>query len=140
MRRFRFGLSARPEPSPGALQEQARWTELHGFSTLLVADHLVPDLLDPMPALAAASAATTTLRLGTLVINNDFRHPAMLAREAITVDALSEGRFELGIGAGHMQSEYDAAGIRFDRGRVRVDRLAESVGILNPLLAGEECT
>jgi probable F420-dependent oxidoreductase len=140
MRPFRFGLSARPEPTPGGLREQARWAELNGFSTLLIADHLVPELLDPMPALAAAATATTTLRVGTLVINNDFRHPAMLAREAITVDALSGGRFELGIGAGHMQSEYDAAGIPFDRGRARVDRLAESVRVLRPLLAGEACT
>jgi probable F420-dependent oxidoreductase len=140
MRPFRFGLSTRPEPSPQGLGEQARWAELHGFSTMLIADHLVPELLDPMPALAAAAAATTTLRVGTLVINNDFRHPALLAREAITVDVLSGGRLELGMGAGHMQSEYDAVGIPFHRGRVRVDRLEESVRVLRPLLAGDECS
>lgn len=137
---FRFGLSVRPQDSPGALAEQARWAEDHGFSTLLVADHLRPELLDPMPALAAAAAATSRLRVGTFVINNDLRHPALLAREAVSVDLLSGGRFELGIGAGHMQSEYDEVGIGFDRGRVRVDRLEESVQILKALLAGEECT
>src|SRR5207253_10680210 len=107
---------------------------------LLVADHLVPGHLDPFPSLAAAAAATRHLRVGTLVVNNDLRHPVLLAREAATLDLLSDGRFELGLGAGHMESEYQEAGIPFDRGRVRVERLAESVEILKTLLAGEECT
>lgn len=139
-KRFRFGLSAPPPRSPGELAERARWAEAHGFSTLLVPDHLVPDLLDPFPSLAAAAAATTTLRVGTLVINNDLRHPVMLAREAASLDVVSGGRFELGIGAGHMASEYEQAGLTFDRGRFRVERLAESVEILRSLLAGEACT
>jgi probable F420-dependent oxidoreductase len=120
--------------------EQARWAEGHGFSTLLVADHLVPELLDPFPSLAAAASATTRLRVGTFVVNNDLRHPVLLAREASTLDLLSDGRFELGLGAGHMESEYLEAGIPFERGRVRVERLAESVEVLKTLLAGEECT
>jgi probable F420-dependent oxidoreductase len=122
------------------LAEAARWTEANGFSTLLVADHLVARLIDPFPALTAAAAATTALRVGTFVLNNDLRHPVMVAREAATVDLLSDGRFELGMGAGHMRSEYEEAGIRFDRGAVRVERLAESVRILKGLLSGGECT
>ena len=70
-------------------------------------------------------------------MNNDLRHPVDTAREAATVADLSGGRFELGIGAGHMKSEYDAAGLRFDSGATRVDRLIESVNVLRPLLAGE---
>jgi probable F420-dependent oxidoreductase len=139
-RPFRFGLSTRPGGSAAELAEQARWAEGHGFSTLLVADHLVPEQLDPFPALAAAAAATEQLRVGTFVVNNDLRHPVMLAREAASVDLLSDGRFELGVGAGHMESEYLEAGIPFDRGRVRVERLAESVQILKALLSGEPCT
>jgi probable F420-dependent oxidoreductase len=122
------------------MAEQARWAEDHGFSTLLVPDHLVPNLLDPFPALAVAAAATRRLRLGTFVVNNDLRSPVLLGREAATLDVVSDGRFELGLGAGHMQSEYREVGIPFDRGRVRVERLSESVQILKTLLAGEECT
>jgi probable F420-dependent oxidoreductase len=139
-RPFRFGLSALPGRSGAGVAEQARWAEDHGFSTLLVADHLTPQLLDPFPSLAAAACATTRLRVGTFVVNNDLRNPVLLARQAATLDLVSDGRFELGVGAGHMESEYLEAGIPFDRGRVRVERLAESVEVLKTLLAGEECT
>jgi len=130
----------RPERSGAGLAEQARWAEDHGYSTLLVADHLVPEALDAFPALAAAAAATSRLRVGTFVVNNDLRSPVLLARQAATLDLVSDGRFELGLGAGHMESEYREAGIPFDRGRVRVERLAESVQVLKTLLSGEECT
>ncbi len=82
-------------------------------------------------------AATSSLHTGTLVLNNDLRHPVDTAREAVTLAALSGGRFELGLGAGHMKSEYDAAGLRFDPGATRVDRLIESVEVIRPLLSGE---
>jgi alkanesulfonate monooxygenase SsuD/methylene tetrahydromethanopterin reductase-like flavin-dependent oxidoreductase (luciferase family) len=72
---------------------------------LLAPDHLHPTLLDPLPVLIAAAAATTRLRVGTFVINNDLQHPAQLAREVVSVDVVSSGRFELGIGAGHMRFE-----------------------------------
>ncbi len=106
---------------------------------LTVADHL-SDLFAPLPALVAAAAATTTLRVGTNVLNNDLRHPVMLAREAATIDLLSDGRLMLGLGAGYMRSEYDEAGLAFDRGAVRVERLAESVRIIKALMSGEPCT
>lgn len=107
-----------------------------GFDVLTIPDHLVPSL-SPFAGATAAAAATDRLRVGTLVLNNDLRHPVDTAREAATVAAVSGGRFELGLGAGHMKSEYDAAGIRFDSGGTRVDRLIEAVDVIRPLLAGE---
>src|SRR6185295_15689814 len=91
-------------------------------------------------ALAAAAHATKDLRVGTMVLNNDLRHPVLVAREAATLDLLSDGRLELGLGAGHMKSEYDEAGIVFERGRVRVERLAEAVTIVKRLFTGEPVT
>jgi alkanesulfonate monooxygenase SsuD/methylene tetrahydromethanopterin reductase-like flavin-dependent oxidoreductase (luciferase family) len=101
-----------------------------------VSDHLT-DLLAPMPAVISAAEATKTLRVGTNVLNNDFRHPVLLAREAATVDLLTDGRLQLGLGAGHMQSEYDQAGLHFDAGGTRVERLAEAVAIVKALLKGK---
>jgi probable F420-dependent oxidoreductase len=85
----------------------------------------------------AAADATTTLRIGSLVFANDYRHPVVLAKEAATLDLLSDGRFELGIGAGWMTADYEQAGIPLDAAGVRVDRLVESVTILKGLLAGD---
>jgi probable F420-dependent oxidoreductase len=136
-RRFRFGVNLRAADSRAAWIEKARRVEDLGYSTLLVPDHLA-ELLPPIPALVAAAGATSTIRIGTFVLNNDFRHPVLLARDAATLDLLSDGRFELGIGAGHMQSEYTEAGLAFDPASVRFERLGESVQILTSLLAGEE--
>ena len=107
-----------------------------GFDVLTIPDHLVASL-SPFAGAAAAAVATERLHVGTLVLNNDFRHPVETAREAATVAAVSGGRFELGLGAGHMKSEYDAAGLRFDSGATRVDRLIESVDVIRPLLSGD---
>ncbi len=107
-----------------------------GFDVLTIPDHLVGSL-SPFAGAAAAACATSRLHTGTLVLNNDLRHPVDTARETATVAAISGGRFELGLGAGHMKSEYDAAGLRFDAGATRVDRLIESVDVIRPLLAGE---
>ncbi|MGH9244088.1 MAG: LLM class F420-dependent oxidoreductase [Acidimicrobiales bacterium] len=139
MHPFRFGVSASAAASRMEFVDEARRAEDRGFSTLHVADHLV-DQHAPLPALVTAAEATSTLRVGTFVINNDLRHPVLLAREAATVDVLSGGRLELGLGAGHMASEYDEAGLDFDDGRIRVDRLTESVAIIETLLRGEACT
>jgi probable F420-dependent oxidoreductase len=86
----------------------------------------------------SAAAATKRLRVGTNVLNNDFRHPVLVAREAATADLLTDGRLQIGLGAGHMKSEYDEAGFRFDAGGARVERLAEAVTIVKSLLKGEE--
>jgi len=106
---------------------------------LVVPDHF-RDHLAPVPALTAAALATTRLRVGSLVFSNDFRHPAVLAKEAATIDVLSGGRFELGLGAGWLREEYDQTGIRFDAPGTRVERLEEAVTIIKRLLAGERVT
>jgi probable F420-dependent oxidoreductase len=114
-----------------------------GFDVLTIPDHLVASV-SPFSGAMAAAVATDRLHTGTLVLNNDLRHPVDTAREAATVAAISGGRFELGLGAGHMKSEYDAAGIRFDSGKTRVDRLIEAAagelvaapGVAVPLLVG----
>jgi probable F420-dependent oxidoreductase len=139
VRPFRFGVNVRTAGSAAEWALKARKIEGLGYSVLLVPDHLA-DLLAPFPALAAAAAATKRLRVGTAVLNNDFRHPVVLAREAATLDVLSDGRLELGLGAGHMQSEYEQAGLVFESGATRVERLAEAVVVVKRLLEGEAVT
>jgi probable F420-dependent oxidoreductase len=138
MRPFRFGVNVGRAGSRAEWAEKARKLEDLGYSALTVPDHLA-DLLAPMPALVSAAAATQRLRVGTNVLNNDLRHPVLVAREAATVDLLTEGRLQLGLGAGHMQAEYDQAGVRFDAGGTRVE-LAEAVAIVKGLLKGEPVT
>lgn len=106
MRPFRFGVNVRTTGSHIEWADKARKVEALGYAVLLMPDHL-GDLLAPMPGLTAAAAATTRLRVGTAVLNNDFRHPVLVAPEAATLDVLGGGRLELGLGAGHMQSEYE---------------------------------
>jgi probable F420-dependent oxidoreductase len=140
-RPFRFGVFAFGEPDTTAAQwmDQARRAEGEGCSTLLTGDHYVlPTACTAR--LAMAGAVTTTLRLGSCVYCNDFRHPALLAKEAAELDRLSDGRFELGIGAGWLKDEYDMIGLPFEAGRVRADRFQEAVGIIRRLLAGETVT
>ncbi|GAB4198422.1 MAG: hypothetical protein OHK0022_17750 [Roseiflexaceae bacterium] len=134
-RPFRFGVVASAPQSRQAWHEQARRAEALGFATLQIWDHFDAQPA-ALPAIVAAADATTTLRFGTQVLANDFRHPALLAREAATVDLLSDGRFELGLGAGWNADEYRRAGVAFDPPGVRVERLRESVQILKRLLAG----
>ena len=93
-----------------------------------------------MPALDQRRRGDENLRVGANVLNNDFRHPVLVAREVATIDLLTEGRLQLGLGAGHMQSEYEQAGLNFDPGRLRVERLAEAVTIIKGLLNGEQVT
>ena len=102
MAAFRFALQASRAASAAAWQELARKSEDLGYSTLYVPDHL-DDQWAPMLALAVAAEATTTLRVGTLVLDNDFRHPVVLAKEAATLDVVTGGRFEFGLGAGWCQ-------------------------------------
>lgn len=139
MRTFRFGVSCRSAASGGAWIALAERVEALGYDTLGLPDHLT-ERPAPFPALAAAAAATTRLRVGTMVLNNDLRHPVLLAREVATLDWLSEGRAELGLGAGYMKAEYDEVGLAFDRGAVRVERLAESIGLVKRLFAGGAVT
>jgi probable F420-dependent oxidoreductase len=93
----------------------------------------------PLVALTVAAEATTTLRVGTLVLDNDFRHPVILAKEAATLDLLSEGRLELGLGAGWMRDDYDQSGIAYDPPAARVERLGEAIGILKDMWGDGRC-
>jgi probable F420-dependent oxidoreductase len=107
-----------------------------GYATLLMPDHL-PGQLSPLPALASAAAVTSDIRLGTLVAANDFRHPAMLAKEAATLDLLSDGRVELGLGAGWMNEDYAMTGIPHDRAGVRIERMIEAIEVLRGFWSAE---
>ena len=134
MRPFRFGFQSTTD-DVAAVARTAREAEAAGFDVFQVGDH-VGTQLSPFVALAAAAAATSTIRIGTLVLNNDLRHPVAVAQEAATLDRLSDGRVELGLGAGHSFTEYAAMGLAFDPPAVRKVRLAEAIEILRPLLDG----
>ncbi len=138
LRKFRFAvqLSKAPDATARSWADQARRAEDLGYSTLLMPDHF-GDQLAPVPALMAAADATSTLRIGTLVFDNDYRHPVVLAKEAATLDLLSGGRLELGLGAGWMRSDYDESGIAYDVPGVRVDRFAEGVAVVTGLLESD---
>jgi probable F420-dependent oxidoreductase len=114
--------------------ERARWAESVGFTHVVVHDHL-GDRHAPIPLLAAVAAATDRLGLCPLVLNNDLRHPAVLAQELASLDVLSEGRVVVGIGAGWNEPEYRATGIQYDRPGVRIERMLESIAILRGLFA-----
>jgi probable F420-dependent oxidoreductase len=138
-RPFRFGVWAENAHTPAQLLDTACRAEGSGFSTLLIRDHLIegpfPDQFGPLTALAFVAARTTTLRVGTMVISNDFRHPAVLAKEVATLDVLSEGRAELGLGAGFLRMEYEQTGMAFDDAGTRVDRLEEALDVLKGLFS-----
>src|SRR4051794_25373765 len=119
MKPFRFGVSLWHAGSRAELAEKARRVEALGYDTLSFPDHL-NERIAPIPALVAAAAVTTRLRVATHVLNNDLRHPVLVAREAAAVDLLSDGRLQLGLGAGSIRSEYDQTGLRFEPGGVRV--------------------
>src|SRR5438445_804459 len=134
MKPFRFAAGVRSTSTRAEFVESLREVERLGYSSLMLSDHLV-DQFAPISALGMAAAVTTTLRLGTFVFNNDLRHPVVLAQELATLDRLSDGRLEIGIGAGWNKPEYDGAGITYDPGTVRIDRLAEAITILKRLFS-----
>jgi probable F420-dependent oxidoreductase len=134
-RPFRFGVEEHRAASATEWREKARIAESLGYSTLFLPDHF-GDQLSPIAGLMAAADATTTLRLGSLVFDNDYRHPIVLAKEAATLDLLSEGRFEFGLGAGWMTSDYEQTGIPLDSPGTRIERMAESLEIIKHFFAG----
>lgn len=138
--KIRFGVVCESVPGGPAWPGHARRIEDAGVSALLLRDHFSAGAfgqqLAPFSALGAAAAVTARLHVGTMVLSNDFRHPAIVAHEAASLHHLSGGRFELGIGAGWYKPEYDAAGIAFDGPRQRIARLEESVTIIKALMAG----
>jgi probable F420-dependent oxidoreductase len=113
--------------------EKVRKAEDLGYSTIAMPDHF-GDQLGPVPALMAA-AENSNLRVGTLVFDNDYKHPVVLAKECATIDLLSEGRLELGIGAGWMRTDYEQSGIPYDPPAVRVDRFEEGLQVLKGAFA-----
>ena len=135
-RKFRFGVQTSRSASREEWVAKARKIEELGFSTLLMPDHF-EDQYAPVPALMAAADATTTLRIGTLVFDNDYKHPVVLAKEAATLDVLSGGRLEFGIGAGWMSSDYDQAGMAYDAPGERIARLKEGLAVVKGLFADE---
>jgi probable F420-dependent oxidoreductase len=138
-RRLRFAVQLVGAPDGPAWAALARTAEDSGFDVVSLPDHL-GEQFSPLPALTAAACATTTLRLSMFVLANDMRHPGLLAKEVATLDVLSGGRVELGLGAGWDAGEYQALGIPFDRPSVRIARLEESVQAIRALLAGESVT
>src|ERR1700758_5559595 len=142
MARLRFGVVSESVRDGRGWLDFARQVEDSGIDVLLLRDHFaagaVGQQLAPFSGLAAAAAVTTRLRLGTIVLSNDFRHPAIVAHEAASLHLMSGGRFELGLGAGWYQPEYEAAGIGFDPAGQRIGPLEESLGIIRALLAGTE--
>jgi len=131
---FRFGVQL---PSPGDARswvEQARRIEALGYDIATMPDHFDGQLA-PVPALQSVLDATTTLRAGALVFDNDYKHPVVLAKELATMDVLSEGRVEIGLGAGWMTSDYEQSGIQHDRAGIRIDRFVEGLAVVRGAMA-----
>lgn len=138
-RRFRFGAQVSAPFEGRTWAETAREVEDLGYSTLFLPDHF-GEQFGPIAAMAAAAAVTTTLRVGALVFDNDFRHPVVLAKEMATIDVLSGGRVEVGVGAGWKTTDYDESGIPMDAPKVRVERMMESVAVLKGLFGSTPVT
>jgi probable F420-dependent oxidoreductase len=136
---FRFLADAGGVMNARALADLARRAEAAGYDGLVVSDHLV-DKLAPVPAMAVIAATSDRLRMSAFVFNNDFRHPAVLAQDLASLDVLSDGRLDIGIGAGWRKVEYDGIGMTFDPVPVRSARLAEAVTVLKGLFADETLT
>jgi probable F420-dependent oxidoreductase len=146
-RPFRFGVQSFSATSASEWKGKARRAEELGYSVLSLADHIFgpgpaqeatmhpPQELAAVPAMAIAAEATSTLRIACRVFCVDYRHPVMLAKEAATLDLLSEGRMEIGVGAGWLQGEYEAVGIPFERPGLRISKLAEALTVMKQLMA-----
>jgi probable F420-dependent oxidoreductase len=146
-KRFRFGVQSFSASSRKEWCDRARRAEDLGYAVLSLADHFIgpgpaqeatlhpPQELATVPAMAVAAEATETLRIACRVFCNDYRHPVMLAKDAATLDMLSEGRMEIGVGAGWLAGEYAAAGIPFDPPGLRISRLAETITLMKQLMA-----
>jgi probable F420-dependent oxidoreductase len=136
---FRFGVLAEVAPTMSAWRDQARMAEGLGYSTLYISDHLDAQF-GPLVATTVAAEATSTLHVGSLMLNNDLRNPVVLAKEIATLGLAAEGRVEVGLGAGWLRSDYAQAGIEYDEPAVRVDRLAESLTVMKTLWSEGEAT
>jgi probable F420-dependent oxidoreductase len=121
--------------------DEIRRIEDMGFSSVSISEHLTGGwVMEPLTALTIAAGATERLRLLTLLLSNDFRHPALLHKAAATLDVLSGGRLELGIGAGWLARDYEASGIGFDPPAIRIERLAEAIEVIDGLFGTQPLT
>jgi len=142
-RPFRFGVIVATDP--GELPTREAWTTLArkaedlGYATFLVADHFTNEFL-PIAALMLVAEATRTLRIGSAVFDNNYRHPVLLAKEVAAIDQFSGGRFELGLGAGALQVDYDQSGLPFDPPGIRIRRLGESVALIKQFFTQDSVT
>ena len=136
---FRFGVQLSKVETADGWRTTARRIEDLGYSTLFIPDHF-EDQFGPLVAMTVAAEATTTLRVGSLVFGNDYRHPVVLAKEVATLDVFSGGRVEFGLGAGWMTSDYQQSGIPADPAGIRISRMAESLAVCKALWAGGEVT
>ncbi len=133
---FRFGVQLQQTGSGAAWDEQARRVEAQGYAVATMPDHFDGQFA-PVPALQAILSATTTLRAGALVFDNDYKHPLVLAKELATMDVLSGGRVEIGLGAGWMIADYEQAGMTYDRAGVRIDRFVEGLAVIKGVMGSE---
>ncbi|MBF6356880.1 LLM class F420-dependent oxidoreductase [Nocardia higoensis] len=142
LRPFRFAAAGEGNKQEGGARkfvQLAQQAEEYGYDTFVVPDHL-GDQIGPIAALGALTQATEKIRLGTSVLANGFRHPVVLAKDLATIDVLSKGRLEVGVGAGWKQDEFLAAGLPYESPGVRLAKLDETLTILDVLLRGQECT
>lgn len=139
MHPFRFGAEMQNPLGERSWTDSVRELEALGYATLFAPDHF-DEGYGPITALASAAAVTTTLGVGTLVFDTDFRHPAVLARELASIDLLSGGRLEVGLGAGWKRLDYERSGIPMDPPKVRVDRMIEHTHVLKALFGGAPVT
>ncbi len=130
---FRFGVQLQKSDSGAEWVEQARRIEGHGYDVATMPDHFDAQFA-PVPALQAVLSATTTLRASALVFDNDYKHPLVLAKELATMDVLSDGRVEIGLGAGWMIADYEQAGMTYDRAGVRIDRFVEGLEVIKGVM------
>ena len=136
-RKFRFAVQEHHAETAADWREKARRAESTGFAALYLPDHFSGQP-GPIAALMAAADATSTLRIGSLVFDNDYRHPVVLAKEAATLDLLSEGRLDFGLGAGWLTSDYEKSGIPLESAGARIDRMEEGLKVIKGLWAGGE--
>ena len=136
MHPFRFGVQFSKSASGDDYRDTVRRIEDLGYSTVFCPDHF-DDQWAPTVALTVAAEATTDLRVATLVYDVDYRHPVVLAKESATLDLVSNGRVEFGIGAGWMSADYDTAGIPFDKAGIRIDRMVEAIDVVRGLWSGQ---
>jgi probable F420-dependent oxidoreductase len=136
---FRFGIQLRHAPDSKSWRDQARHAEALGYSTLFLPDHF-GEAWSPTVPLTVAADATTTLKVGALVYDNDYRHPLVLARDIAAMDFLLPGRVEFGLGAGWMTTDYEQSGIPLDTPKVRIERMGEALEVITKLWSEEKVT